>query len=204
MNNDERQNPKQAMDSGENYSKLVILEGPDGSGKSYLARQLFKTCQEQKYSFRYTHNGRYGSKEEAYQAFNYQIDRESHLYSLDENVNRKAISVIDRTFLSEKIYSAVMRGQDLTENDELFNSIVEKTFKLPILFIFCMLEYEANRGNWYSRISLEYVKDEQRFRSIYELYESFFSIFKEDYEDKIALYNYQTTNTSYFFKRIFS
>ena len=118
---------------------IVILEGPDGGGKTTLARHL-----EQAYGFRYVHTGPPTSDKvlEAYGRTLYDASQEPRS------------TVIDRLHIGERIYGPALRGSDLlTRNGEVLLHRLISAYGARL--VFCIPPYDTAVENWRKRHETE-------------------------------------------------
>ena len=136
-------------------ARIVILEGPDGSGKTTLARELART-----HHFEYLHIGAPVEKENV--LHNYALT----LYNADLG---KKNYVIDRLHLGETVYGPIMRGVDQLGQEGL--TLLDRMIAgYGALVIVCLPPYHVALSNWKKRHELEYVPDEERYRKTYDAY----------------------------------
>ncbi len=136
--------------------KVIILEGPDGSGKTTLANHLAKS----KYTL-FTHNSVYPSPNAAYTSFKKQLE----LAALWQGH-----TVIDRLHWSEKVYAKAQGRSCLDQRkyEELENMII----KLEAIVVLCLPSYEKCHSNWSQRneANEEYITKEEIFEKVYTGY----------------------------------
>lgn len=137
--------------------RVIILEGPDGAGKTTLAKEM----QEQE-GFHYF---RCGVPEPGARLLEFYSGMILNALSTNSNV------VIDRCFVGETIYGPVMRNKSLLEPED-FQILIQLCRKFDVLHVFCMPSYEVILSNWTSRRSAEYVDGERKLHAIYQGYRS--------------------------------
>lgn len=136
--------------------RVVILEGPDGGGKTTLARQLVER------GFVYKHEGPPPLGEDliAY-----------YLKILNDSVEASFDTVHDRLWLGERIYGPTCRGIDRLgpEGQILFNRI--HTAK-NVLQIICLPSFEIALENYEAKImeKSDYLKSLNKWKEVYEAY----------------------------------
>ncbi len=135
---------------------IVILEGPDGGGKTTLAKHL-----EKEHGFKYVHTGPPGSGDvlEAYGRTLYDAAREP------ESV------VIDRLQVGERIYGPILRGTDrLGRAGETLLRRLTNAYGARV--VFCLPPYEVAFENWRKRHqeNKELVTKAETYTKIYHAY----------------------------------
>jgi hypothetical protein len=173
-----------------NVAHVIILEGPDGAGKTWLAKKL---VEERGYD--YLHNGLYPNfnGQELLDLYTAQI-----LASL-EGLNNV---VIDRSFASEAVYGQVMRRCDRLKGDghRLLRRLVNARDVCEVL---CLPRWELVRDNWFEKRKDkfdpinrrgDYVDAERKLYRIFQAYRKLYaretSYVRYDYEfDSIAFLN---------------
>lgn len=134
--------------------KVIILEGPDGSGKTTLAKQLSAN-----YAYEYVHFGPPTSDNVL----------ETYATALYDALNGEDDVVFDRLHVGERIYGKIVRDNDkLTRHGEvLMNRLMKAT---DTLLVFCLPEYEVSYANWKRRHRTELVKDHVDYGLVYAGY----------------------------------
>ena len=136
---------------------IFILEGPDGAGKTRLARDL-----TQRYGLEYHHEGPPPQSVPA------------HLYygKLLQHVRLEHTgAVFDRLYLGERIYGPILRGRDRL-GDAGYELMRRLTMACNAIEIVCFPPYAVARDTWASGRS-ELFKDEEQYRTIFNLYGTF-------------------------------
>lgn len=134
--------------------RIIILEGPDGGGKTSLARKLVAE------GYTYVHSGppEYG-------------EDLLHQYAMTlYNANlRPGSTVIDRLSLGESIYGPLLRGRDLlgAEGQVLLRRMILGYGAFEII---CLPPYEVAFQGW--RKDMGVVKDARTYKLTYEAYEA--------------------------------
>lgn len=142
--------------------KLIVLEGPDGGGKSTLAAELAKIGYEVK----------------PFGVPPLEIQRSSaKMRDFFMEPLRKAIAsgepvVFDRLHLSDRIYSPLMRNYPSVINYAMeaeFNHLISKVGGQIVI---CLPSLEVCLANWTRkmRAGLEYVQKAEVFRDVYTEY----------------------------------
>ena len=136
-------------------NKVLILEGPDGSGKTTLA-QYFADIR----GFQIIHTGK-------------PEPGENLLVSYATVLNNAILSgknvVFDRLQLGESIYGPIMRGHDqLGEEGQIILQRIVRA--ADVKQVICLPPYEVCLANWKKRHAREYVQDETIYGRIFEEY----------------------------------
>ena len=120
---------------------IVVLEGPDGAGKSTLA-EYFKAK-----DWQIVHNDKPQPGEDLFARFNEQ---------LIEAVGSNKSTVFDRFYLSEPIYSEVMEREcRLSQEDyNLFNTLIT-LHKVKVIIL--LPPFDVCKKAWSARLEAEYV-----------------------------------------------
>lgn len=148
---------------------LVIVEGPDGSGKSTLIKQL---CE--KYNF-----------EELKGIPREYPDQASFWAKLMQSCTccKSRTYIVDRCFISELVYRCVK--QDLYPNIEL-NRVCELLWTYRPIYVFCMTKnsykYATERGE-------DYV-DEKEHARIVEYYDMLYHLFDKFTHTRMVKYDF--------------
>jgi len=135
---------------------IIILEGPDGSGKTTLAKYL-----QSRHDFQYVHTGPPTDNDllEEYGRTLYDACRSSR------NV------VIDRLHVGERIYGPQLRGQDRLGRDGeiLIHRLISA---YGVRLVFCLPPYEVALSNWKSRFAegMELIEKEAIYQKVYAAY----------------------------------
>lgn len=135
---------------------IIILEGPDGTGKTTLAKHLQNT-----YGFRYIHTGPPEDDRvlEAYGRTLYDASRET------------GDVVIDRLHVGERIYGPILRGKDkLGREGEVLIRRLTNAYNARV--VFCLPPYPTAFENWRKRHQedKELVTKAETYSNIYHAY----------------------------------
>lgn len=134
---------------------LVILDGPDGSGKSRLAEGLSKSVYPGAWC---EHDGGRPVG-----------DPKSHymlgLFRALAHLHRGEAVVLDRFARGERVYGPVLRGHDALGGG--WNDIRDVLEMIPAVEVICLPPYAECYKAWSSRPSREYIKDEALFEASY-------------------------------------
>lgn len=155
--------------------KIVILEGPDGGGKTKLAERL------RTYGFSYHHEGP-PPKRRSWDAL-------AHYGGLLERARRaRHDTIFDRFHLGETIYGPLVRGEDRLgiAGLKLMNRLLRATGARLWL---CLPSYDTCLRNWRRKKNfdddVEYVKDARIFKRIY-------GVWSKRYASYLSIFNYTT------------
>lgn len=132
-------------------SKLIIVEGPDGAGKTKLAKLLAA-----EFKLDYVH-GTYKDPG-TYEWFMEQFKRGG---------------IIDRTFISEQIYSRVLERKCRVSEDEC-NKLVKYLYDAQALIFYCTAPTILLKIRAFSR-GEDYITEDQ-LTKIAELYNAYFKL----------------------------
>jgi hypothetical protein len=134
--------------------KVIILEGPDGSGKTTLANVLGKD-----HKYKIIHNGPPVDKNltDIYIGQLRFVDGEGGNY------------VFDRLHLGERIYGNVMRNKSLINPME--EKIIERHSEaMDAQVVLCLPPWRTVLENWVRNAANEYVDTVEKLKTIHEMY----------------------------------
>lgn len=141
-------------------AKIIILEGPDGAGKSVLARKL------EARGARYVHHGPPKKGEDLF---------ETYLAALEQAVkasrDEPRVTAFDRLHLGELVYGNLVRGRSQlgTMGVDLLERYAHARGAVVVL---CLPPWRVCEAVWRTRQEQagEYVKDVQTMHQVYRAY----------------------------------
>lgn len=151
---------------------LIILEGPDGAGKSTYAKQMQQEYTKRGISASIVHMSYPKTDDE----------RVSMIAAYIEIIERAKTEVIllDRCWYSELVYGPIIRGKaQLTARDSMTLSML--SLQIPQVHI---VYFKGNRDLLWSRCTERgesYVTTRQQFDKICERYDALFSSFNREH-----------------------
>lgn len=132
---------------------IIVLEGPDGGGKTTLAHQLCKL-----YNLEYHHEDPPPPKVNVLEHYGLLLEA-----ARDRNV------VFDRLAYGETVYGPIMRGTDRLGRDgwRVFNRLMMAVGAFHVLVL---PPWETCLDNWRAKRTGDYVQDELLYREIHREY----------------------------------
>jgi hypothetical protein len=150
---------------------IIIIEGPDGSGKTTLAKQFIKQIP----SLEYRHEGPPPADEDSLTYYSRVLDS-----------FRGRDMVIDRFALGERVYGPILRDED-TLGDDGWRMFERVRRALNVTRIVCLPNPDVAWSNWANRAG-EYFKGDARYLRSYAR----FAYFAQRYE--FRTYDYEHEN----------
>ncbi len=144
---------------------IVILEGPDGAGKTSLAQEIAAIIDAE------IHHEGPPQTEELLQHYATLLD---DAFRTQEDV------VFDRLHLGEAVYGPLMRGR--SRIDELGMELLVKQIKtVGAVTVYCWPPFDRAFYNWKARHKTEYVPDENIYRRVYDAYHTLMQLYPPDF-----------------------
>ena len=132
---------------------MIILEGPDGGGKSTLAARLHRD-----YDYAIVKTGPPALDEDTTAAY---------LSALYTALARPGLTIFDRLHLGEAIYGPLLRSTDRMGASGL--KVIERAIaENGVRLIICVPPWEILMAGWRSKYDL--LKNETQLRYVYEAY----------------------------------
>lgn len=155
------------------YKKVILVEGPDASGKTTFIKNYFS-------SFVYFHSSK--PKENTVEC----IDKAyTDMMNQIECLDNKCI-IIDRAVYSNLIYSIVFKDSQLASP-----KVVKRFLSMIDKVVICLPKSEEEYINNFKKVKLEReekYKDEERMREVYREFKKL---------EKDVPYNYQHPNIEF-------
>lgn len=167
--------------------RLIILEGPDGSGKSTIAAAIAKRL-----GVLVDHHGPYLRESQI---------THHYLTSMQPVILSDNHVVMDRCWISEHIYGRVYREglNRISMHDELMlNGIAAE---LHATFIICLPPLEVCLRNYRERKALEYLDNEDQLKYVWGMYSELTSFFGTD-TTRAVEFNFTAETNESLFERI--
>lgn len=137
---------------------LVIVEGPDGAGKTTLIRNLEPSF------------GRAVVRRHGAYLGESDISRHYMRDLLEAIDNRGDVVFMDRSWLSEPVYGRAARGGLTRMTDREEQMLVSAAWVARAVVVLCLPPYEACLSAWASRPAEEYLKKSAQLRAVYDGY----------------------------------
>lgn len=180
-------------------NKIIVLEGPDASGKTTLYENLNK-----EFPGIYIHNGYYPGMDVV-------LHHKQSLEIAQDIKNHNLNSYIDRLWLSELIYSKVFRNNYTKYTYE----IIEEMNKKIDWIIICQINPKEKYLEKFNSIKFSRQEMFDDMKNVYEEYKKFktneyknkntlLSILSKKINNKIIQYDYNENNIHEIEKRIFN
>lgn len=144
---------------------LIIVEGPDGSGKTTLAKRVTAIA---RCKAAVSRHGAYPGEEII--ALRYLKDV---MWAVD---HPRELLVMDRSWISEPIYGAAARGGACRVSDNERYVIEQAALTCGAAVVLCLPPFEACRASWVARLAGEYVKKEAQLRAVWDGYAAWASL----------------------------
>lgn len=144
---------------------IIILEGPDGAGKSLLAHTLGIRLEKMGLMTVSSHHTSYpGLKDPSLR----------YLASLRRDWQHKPnrVVILDRSWLSEPIYGQVLRGGVDRVGLASRRMLERVALKSGAVVVRCYPPYEVCQRNWAQRQADELIQEPAYLKQVYDLYEN--------------------------------
>jgi thymidylate kinase len=149
---------------------MILIEGPDGAGKTTLAHELSKRYG---FSIAGTRGPSEDVRERVYSALGHAV------------AGDKPVVIYDRLFFSELVYGSVLRGKVMFSNrEEEYIKRVLAALKCPI--IFCIPNIKVIDSNLEQKEHLEGVRE-----NIGEIHRRYMNLFTETTGMNRTLWDYK-------------
>lgn len=144
-------------------SRVVVIDGPDGGGKSTLALRL-----QDEFGFSYRHEGPPPPDTDALLYY-----RSVLFDAVLESLAGKGV-VLDRFALGERVYGPLIRGKD-TLGEAGWKAIRDDLDAIGAVRVLCLPAYEVCHRAWdrRARAGEEMIRAEERFRATYDAWAAF-------------------------------
>ncbi len=158
--------------------QIVIFEGPDGSGKSTVARVIGQALRVS-----VDHHGPYIGETQIGQRY---------LDAMAPAIANQRHAVLDRSWLSEPIYGDVFRAGVCRISTAQRRMLQRCALSRETLVVICLPSFETCRRNYVKRKALEYLENEAQLHAVWQRYAELRSssvgltILRYDYESTTA------------------
>lgn len=155
----------------------IIIEGPDGTGKTTLAQALVNEHN----NLRYEHLTYMEDPSDMYWQF---IEARNKL--TDGNV------ILDRYIISNKVYSYVCDNIPVYDQDMFYEELQAKLTLKKTLLIFCLPEDKEKYLAEFNKLCKErdeLVTSEHKMSKIFDAYTSYFDELKRNYPGMVMRYD---------------
>lgn len=146
---------------------IVILEGPDGGGKTSLGRQLSKDAffgPNGAVTTHAVHHGPYPGMTQGLAVKYLASLRRRH------HDNQKVLVLMDRSWLSEPVYGAALRGGQDRVGVAQRRMLERVALKCGAMVVMCRPPWEVVKANWARRKGDELIQEEAWLKQVYDGY----------------------------------
>lgn len=140
--------------------KIVILEGPDGAGKTFFGERL-----RDQYGISMVH-------------LTYYKDKEKHLkqfIDINDRINTNKPLIVDRYIISDKVYSSVYRNGNVIEG---YNELLENMLNNEnIILVFAIPNDKQQYLNEFEKLCNS--REEMYSNSMDKVYDKYIEVYEE-------------------------
>lgn len=144
-----------------NRKKLIIIEGPDGGGKSTLVNSIVTRYASRQKDVATVHHGSYPGDDQIWKHF-----FDSMLPAYRETID----VVLDRTWISDPIYGQVYRNGLNRIEPWQARLLRHVEMECNTFFIWCLPPVEECVKTFMARKEQEMLDDADQLRRVYQLY----------------------------------
>lgn len=142
-----------------NYSQLIIVEGPDGAGKTTLIEQLRKQLDVK----HFTHHGAYAGELNIAQHY---------LNSMLPALTGQGTTMLDRSWLAEPIYGAAFRNGADRVGYVRARMLERCALTCRAVVIKCLPAFDTCARHFVARKAVEYLDNVEQLRAVHDSYRS--------------------------------
>lgn len=145
---------------------IIILEGPDGGGKTTLAETLRQRLQDD----RMTHTVKHGP----YKGVSAEDLCKIYFRSMSQALTYDDHVIMDRSWLSEPIYGDVYRGGQNRVDVQRKRMLERVAHSRGAVVIRCQPDIDTCIDTFKRRMDVEYLDNIEQLRAVYDGYEAMF------------------------------
>lgn len=143
---------------------IIILEGPDGAGKSTLAQRLADDLSTEFSKITLHHHGPYPGVKNPCVRYLASMRRRQHQ-------GNSELVIMDRSWLSEPIYGRALRNGWDRVGPASRRMLERVAYKCGVLLVVCLPPYEVVEENWAKRKGAELIQAPEYLKSVYRDYQ---------------------------------